>query len=160
MLGTINTAGNAMELSEEPEPCNINWQELYGYNENKGIFQTSDFDLGNIQGNYENDQYQTYGAQFMPTLDMHTPYYERMITVQRNVPWLGQEMEKTYMNQTKVLNEPEVQTYKNIKLGSINGNNYETIENFDSPVGDNLVFKILFALFVVMVIYYLAKQIN
>ena len=150
---------NIAKLIEEPSPCIIDWDKVPGFNNKEGDFKTSTDHLDGIEGVSDKDQYDLYGAAFMTITDMHTPYYDRMITQDQNRPWFGQSMETTYMNNTKILNEDPVLTYKELKLSNIDSNNYESVEHFGENT-QNLVFKILFAMFIMMFIYYILKQIK
>ena len=119
-------------------------------------YETSLTQLGNLQGNSDMVDEAVYGAQYMAT-DIKTPYYERRVSDILDAPWIGQSMEATYMNRTKELNEkiPDL----NFKIQSIPTDQYETIEGFGENT-KNLVFKILCAVFLVVLIYYLCKQIQ
>jgi hypothetical protein len=150
-----NTINNAGEMCQNNEACAIDWNKLQGWNNKEGNFESSLTHLGGLEGSDEED---VYGAEFMP-VDMHTPYYERMISQTVEVPWLGQDMEQTFMNRTKILNEPPVQAYKELKLSSIPQQNYESVEGFGENT-QNLVFKILCVIFLVILIYYLMKEIK
>lgn len=162
-MSTIaNDANNMMNLDEEPEPCDVDWSQIAGFTNREGHFQTSTDGIDGISGVSEKEQYNLYGASFMTAEDLHTPYYDRLITVRSNKPWFGQSMEQTYMNNTKKLNEDPVQTYKQLQLSSIDPNTHVTVEHFDigNEQTQNWVFKVLFGLFLVMFIYYLLKQIK
>jgi len=155
-----NTINNTDEMCQNNEACAVDWQKINGWNDKEGNFETSLTHIGNLEGSVDANLYDgtVYGAEFMP-VEMHTPYYERMTRETVEVPWLGQEMEQTFMNRTKVLNEPPVQTYKELKLSSVSPIAFETLEGFGENT-QNLVFKILCVLFLIILIYYLMKEIK
>ena len=155
----MSDTDNMANLIGEPTPCAIDWNKVPGFNNKEGDFKTSVDHLDGLAGVSDKDQYDLYGAAFMTIDDMHTPYYDRMITQVQNRPWFGQNMETTYMNNTKILNEDPVMTYKELRLSDIDSNNYETIENFGENT-QNLVFKMLFIIFVIAFICYILKQIK
>lgn len=86
--------------------------------------------LGNISG-YYNDGNSVYGAEFneIPAL---TPYYERVVHYTDQKPWIGQNMDKTYMNYSKMMNEDPVLTYKQLEFTAPPEDNHEIIENFEN----------------------------
>ena len=134
---------------------------------NAPIEKPSLMELGNLEGTEPIDHIEgiLYGAEFMP-VDMHTPYYEKMLTATVDVPWTAQPEEVTYMNRLKEMNEPPVLSYQDLKLSSINQNTNEKFEGFGESIegfGEgsyDLVFKALLILFLLFFIYYLMKQIN
>jgi|688.fasta_scaffold519582_1 hypothetical protein len=142
---------NIKESTQEP---------VTDWNANENNFKTSLTDIIGLEGAVENNAYDgsINGTEFMP-VNMHTPYYERVITQTVSVPWLAQDMEKTYMNRTKEFNEPPVETYKELKLSNLSGQQYENVENFGENTS-NLTFKILCFIFLVMLVIYLVKQIK
>lgn len=159
-----DTINNAREMCQNNEACVIDWNKLRQWNNQEGNFATSLTHLGGLEGvvDTNTDDRSVYGAEFMP-VEMHTPYYERMLTETVKVPWLAQDMERTFMNRTKVLNEPPVQTYKELKLSSIPQQNYEQVPEQVEGFGENtqnLVFKILCVAFLIVLIYFLLKEIN
>lgn len=104
-----------------------------------------------------------YGAEILPA-EVYSPYYERNFSDILIAPWLGQSQEATYMNRTKVLNEPPVKTYKEIKLVSIpldKYEKYEGIENFEEN-GINLkkhfILKIILIISLVILFLYLMMK--
>jgi hypothetical protein len=90
---------------------------------------------------------------------MHTPYYERMLTETVIAPWYDTVQEASYMNGQKLLNEPYVETYRELDMGPIPQNNNSEIEGFGENT-QSLIFKILSAIFIVILICYLLKQIR
>ena len=150
-----NTINDTKEMCQNNEACAIDWQKVNGWINQEGNFETSFTHLGGLEGSeFESIK----GAEFMP-VDMHTPYYERMTRETVEVPWLAQDMERTFMNRTKVLNEPPVQTYKELKLSHISPQSHESVEGFGENT-ENLVFKILCLMFLIGLIYYLMKEIK
>lgn len=159
--------------SDDSVTCALGWTQ--DYSTNPQVPQPSLTELGGLEGAVPLDTIEgsVYGAEFMP-VDMHTPYYEKMLTTTVAVPWLAQNEEATYMNRLKELNEPPVQTYRDLKLSSIpqeihaglEGFN-DGLEGFDTSIegfnaGQNydLFFKALMILFLLFFIYYLMKQIK
>lgn len=108
------------------------------------------------------------GAEFK-NVEYKTPYYEYTITERIVPPWLGLEQEKTFMNYIKDKNEPEVKTYKNIKLNPVSTRKYESykpiinttteryknIEAFDLNPRENQWNNIMKIIIVILLIYYL-----
>ena len=164
MEDTINNSG---ELCQNNEACIIDWNKLRQWNDKEGNFATSLTHLGGLEGSIppNKEDGSIYGAKFMP-VTMHTPYYERMTTQTVNVPWLAQDMEKTFMNQTKVLDEPEIKAYRELKLSNVPQQMYENVEKTGETIegfGENtqgLIFKILCVVFLIALIYFLMKEIN
>jgi len=68
-----------------------------------------------------------HGAKFL-TVHYKPPYYQKDYPVTINPPWYGKPYEATYMNRTKVKNEPPVKTYKNLYFYSIPQYKYEKYE--------------------------------
>ena len=156
---------NAREMLQKDQACVIDWDKVGGWTDQEGNFTSSFTKLGGLDGATDTNTHSNdvYGAEFLP-VEMHTPYYERTITQRFDVPWLGQPMEQTFMNRTKELNEPPVQTYKELKMSSIPQQNHESVydqsvEGFGEKT-QNLTFKILCVLFLIMVIYFLMREIK
>lgn len=147
------------------EACAVEWNKVQDFNEREGKFKASLTHLDGLEGSVPvatNNEGSIYAAEFMEVDDMHTPYYERMLHETVNVPWLatsGDDMESTYMNRTKALNEPPVRSYKDLKLSSVPQTNYGGVEGFGEGT-QNLVFKILCVVFLIMLVYYLMKEIK
>lgn len=137
----------------------IDWTKLPGFENNEGEFRRSLTHIGDLEGN--SNENSIYGAEYMPT-DIKTPYYERMITSTVSMPWLAQGMEATYMNRTKALNEDEPNL--NFKITSIPKHEYgefeSDIEGFGKSDTQNLFFKIMCVLFLIVMIYFLMKEIK
>ncbi len=95
-------------------------------------------------------------AEFMP-VTIHTPYYEKMITQPVSVPWLAQRMEKTYMNNTKVLNEDPVVLYKQLSLKHVRNDDY--LEFFEDD-GKNIMFKSMFFVFLLLILIHVLSKIR
>jgi hypothetical protein len=95
------------------------------------VLNVSLTDLNGLDGTmpYDTAKGSVYGAEFMP-VEMHTPYYRSMLTATVDVPWLAEPEEASYLNRTKEMNEPHVQTYKELKLNPVNQNTRELIEDF------------------------------
>lgn len=78
-----------------------------------------------------------YGAQFKE-VQKPTPYYERNIPVTVTVPWLAEEQEKTFLNNTKEKQFPPVKTYRDLELSPIPDQKYEsyvpTIYEREKPI--------------------------
>ncbi|QKF93614.1 hypothetical protein QKU48_gp0156 [Fadolivirus algeromassiliense] len=152
-----NTNNNRL-LCEQQNAQVIEWDKVPDFAEKKGQFETSLTHLGGLEGNSDEDV--VYGAEYMET-DIKTPYYERMVTTTVDIPWIAQDMEATYMNRTKPLNEKEPDLNFNIKL--IPKNKYDEvydIEGFGKSDTQNLFFKILSALFIIFIIYLLVKELK
>lgn len=152
---------NNINLEESTNTCDKPW--TMDVVKNAPLSEPSFTSLGGLEGASPADTIEgvLYGAEFMP-VDMHTPYYERMIHTTVDVPWTAQPEEVTYMNKLKEMNEPPVLTYQDLKLSSIPQNTYEKyegIEGFGEGTYD-FVFKGLLILFLVFFIYYLMKQVN
>lgn len=88
---------------------------------------TSLTDLGNISGNHEDSD--TYGA-IINEVNALTPYYERSIHYIDQKPWANKNMDKTYNNYYKAMNEGPVATYRELELKPIPQDKYEFIEDF------------------------------
>ncbi len=91
------------------------------------MYGTSLTHLGNLSGNMD-DTNSTYGAEFTTAKEI-TPYYERMIHYTDQKPWKNQNIDKTYMNYYKRMNEPKVESYKELNFTPISQDNYEFVKN-------------------------------
>lgn len=122
---------------------------------NKSQFETSLTHIGDIEG--ISDIQTTYGAEYIH-VDMMTPYYERTIHTVADVPWLGQPMEKTYMNVLKTMNEkvPDL----DFNVTSIPTDKYEKIEGFSKKETKDLYFKIACICFLMILVYFLMTEIK
>lgn len=100
------------------------------------MYETSLTQLGNFSG-YYNDNNSLYGAEFNE-IQAVTPYYERVVHHLDQKPWKNQSFDKTYMNYSKMMNEPPVVTYKELELKPISLDNYEFVENFENNMKINL----------------------
>ena len=67
-----------------------------------------------------------YGARIIP-IATKVPFYERSISRIQRAPWfwLAQLQERTFMNRTKALNEPPVETYKELRFAPIPQDNFD-----------------------------------
>jgi hypothetical protein len=92
------------------------------------MYTTSLTHLGNISGNHE-DGNNVYGAQF-DEVEAMTPYYERSIHYLDKKPWINNNLDKTYNNYIKMVNEPKVKTYRELEFKAIPQDKYEFIEDF------------------------------
>lgn len=149
---------NNRDLCKNNNAQTIEWDKVPGFKEKTGEFETSLTHIGGLEGNSNEEV--VYGAEYMQT-DIKTPYYERMVTESVEAPWLAQGMEATYMNRTKELNEkiPDL----NFKIMSIPNKQYEDvdgIEGFGKSDTQHLFFKILCAMFLIVLIYFLMKEIK
>ena len=71
------------------------------------------------------------GAQFKDINCKRDPHhYEKVETVTQVAPWnpIAIAHEATYMNRIKALNEPPVETYRELELSSVPADNYEEYE--------------------------------
>jgi hypothetical protein len=110
--------------------------------------------LGNYMGDNESNN-SIYGAEYSNAMAV-TPYYERSMHYIDQKPWKNQNMDKTYMNYSKMMNEPWVDTYRELKLKPIPQINQEYItEGFSVAGTENFYVKLLFFIFVLFIIYYL-----
>lgn len=113
-----------IKYCEHDAPC------ILEHNDTKNISINSLTHLGLLSGTSDIDnRYSINGAQFK-TINYKTPYFETKVYKKIKPPWLARQCEGTFMNRTKILNEPIVSTYKELLLSPISGNNYETIEGF------------------------------
>lgn len=78
-------------------------------------------DIGNIDG-YEYDGSKTYGAE-IEEVKIIPKYYEVDETEYYLKPWLAEAAESTFMNNTKLLNEPPVTTYRDLRLSQYHNKN-------------------------------------
>lgn len=93
------------------------------------------------------------GAEFRE-IKPYIPYFQDTITVYKKVPWLGTtKLDKFYMNTYKMLNQPPVQTYKELRFTSIPWTNYEKVEGF----GNNNILYITLIIILVIILYQLIK---
>lgn len=88
---------------------------------------------------------------YIRNVEWTLPYYSRLVQDTRWVPWLGQRHECTYLNRTKVLNEPPVLDYDTIQLEPIPSSLYE-IEQFDLTSSESGLNKIYLILFIVLIL--------
>lgn len=139
------------EILEQSAPCTIDWPTVQGYLEHTNKFETSTDTLGGINGVPENDG--IYGAEFMPT-DVHTPFYETMVTQNVRVPWFGHSMEDTFMNNTKILNEDPVKEYQEGYYVPIDQNVYQNIEGFGYTWTNIVVVFLIIVLIFCLVKYF------
>lgn len=70
----------------------------------------------------------TYGAEIVELNDYPKPYYDVTVSQLVYPGWLGERQEATFMNRLKVLNEPEVKAYRDLKLYPVPDQQYETYE--------------------------------
>ncbi len=87
--------------------------------------------LGGLSGADMNDLYpgELYGAEFKDVSDnTHTPYFEFTVVETIKRPWRAEWQERTFLNNTKRLNEPPVKTYRELRFNPISGQKYETYE--------------------------------
>lgn len=101
--------------------------------------------LGSYEGAFANDEATTYGSEFAE-VEYNPPYYERMIKGVFIRPWLGQNMERTFMNRTKVLNEPPVKTYRELLFAPIPQEKYETVEGFGPKDNTGILLHVIVVL--------------
>lgn len=128
-------ADSADLICHNNTPCMLRWNEVQADPQEAG-YRASLTHLGALSGAYENyyndyndgdgSNYEgtVYGAEFH---EVHhkPPYYESMIMERVEAPWLAQGQEWTFMNRTKVKNEPVVKTYKDLKLSPVSNENNE-----------------------------------
>jgi hypothetical protein len=91
--------------------------------------------LGNVSGNHENSE--VYGAE-INEVNALTPYYERSIHYVDQKPWGNKNMDKTYGNYLKAINENPVITYRELELKPVSQDKYEFVEDF---CGNGTCFK-------------------
>ena len=150
----MNTLSDSKNYISQTDIANITeWDQI------KGLYPISMSNLGNVQGVLDeseevNDE-TVYGAELMKVSNMHTPYFETMVTRKVQVPWLAEPAEATFNNRVKILNEPPVKEYADIRLSSIDPN-YWFIETFDSV--NDTSYKLFFAIILFLVIVYLLKN--
>lgn len=102
--------------------------------------------LDNIRGytpkysgnNMENS---VYGASFkeVPRIP---EYYEKLDTYTIIPPWLAKKQEKTFMNNTKRLNEEPVKTYKELEYQPIDDEIHDAYEQVIYGYGDDYIGQI------------------
>lgn len=98
------------------------------------------------------------GATFMEVRDRaYNPNYERIMEKVMPVPWLAEPQEATFMNREKAANEPKVETYRQLELSAIPGDNYGTFVSEGFGEGYSVWFKIFLLLLLVALIYYVVK---
>lgn len=117
---------------------------------------TSLTDLGNLQG-YDYDGSKTYGAE-INDIEITPKFYEKTETKFLKRPWLAESAEVTFMNNTKLLNEPPVQTYKDIQLTAIPQQKYESVEPFGPKDNTGFVMKLISALLLLWIIFLVFKK--
>lgn len=76
---------------------------------------------GDIQGAQINDV-----IRYRVTPQCGKMPYEKDITYKHVAPWWGQPMEGTFLNALKAANEPEVKTYRDLKLTPISTQKSQT----------------------------------
>jgi hypothetical protein len=114
--------------------------------------------LGNLEGMYDGNQ-DAFGAEFS-TIYPKRKYFEKLDKQYVRVPWLGQNCESTFFNRTKVLNEPPVLSYKDLKLTSISQVPYQSINISDYGIegfGNNNK-SIMFVTIVILIIVLIFLQ--
>lgn len=143
---------------DTPMTCAPDWSAGVVDPESGSVVNASLVTLDGLDGSVPTDTREgsVYGAEFMP-VDMHTPYYERMLTTTVQVPWLAESEEGTYMNRLKELNEPPVQTYKDLKLTPVSQNTHELVEGFGLSLDYVTLFKILLIAVLLYWIWQLSK---
>jgi hypothetical protein len=121
---------NSDELCHNSVACMTDWNKLRPYYEKNGQYRTALTHLGGLSGAIPSntDEGSIYGAAFMPVKADNPPWYEVWSDDIVIAPWLAQRQEATYMNRTKVLNEPPVETYKELILSPIPQEKYEKYE--------------------------------
>ena len=126
-----NLVDNSDIICDNDVPCSAKLNKLYNYLNND---RTSLTHLGRLSGapdtNYnEMSSYggNNYGASFKQ-INKEKPYFHVLLKEKVIAPWLAQKQEATFMNRTKVKNEPEVKTYADLELTPISDLNYEKYE--------------------------------
>ena len=96
-----------------------------------------------------------YGAE-INDVNAKPNYFERVYSNIVLAPWLAERYEYTYMNRTKVLNEPPIQTYKEIRLHSIPQDKYSFVvkEGFGNKNIEIILFFICFFSLLSILLYY------
>jgi hypothetical protein len=142
--------------SDDSMTCALDWTPGADI-KTGGTQKVSLTDLDGMDGSMPVDTKEgsVYGAEFMP-VEMHTPYYEKMLTTTVEVPWLAEPEEESYMNRLKEMNEPHVQTYRELKLSPVSDNVHQTVEGF-GYTDYVLFFKVLLIVFLMVFIYRLMK---
>ena len=146
--------------SEESQTCAPDWSAGVVNPKNGSVLNASLTSLGYLDGTmpFDTQEGSVYGAEFMP-VEMHTPYYDRMLTATVEVPWLAEPEEGSYLNRLKEMNEPPVQTYKELELKPVNQNINETVEGFNNLKMNYVVFlKVILIVVLIAWIYKLSKN--
>lgn len=112
--------------------------------------------IGNIDG-YEEDQ-PIYGASF-DTIHLKPSHFETTFTEIVEAPWRGQKAEGTFMNRTKVLNEPEVETYKYLRLSPAPSGRYEIYEGFGNEM-EGKYLKVFMIIMLAIILLFILSKIN
>lgn len=118
---------NKKEICKNPYTCPKEWDKLRNNIKNKNYPISLNY-LDGISGVVENNSPQTnnYGA-VMVDLNQPKPPNEILLKAVIDPHWLAQSQEKTFLNNTKKLNEPYVKTYRELALFSIPQDNYESV---------------------------------
>jgi len=90
------------------------------------------------------------------------PFYEKDYSHVLIAPWLGQSSESTFLNRLKLLDDPFVPTYRQIKLLYDPDVHYESIvdPNIEHFSTNQYIIKMLILLFAIIIVFVSLKSIE
>lgn len=118
---------NKKQICKDPYTCPKEWDKLRKEIKNKEYPISLNY-LDGISGTvpFNSTESNNYGAVIVD-LNQPKPANEILLKAVVDNRWLGQKQERTFLNNTKRLNEPPVKTYRELALYSIPQNNYESV---------------------------------